>query len=209
MRPVASIDAWLPQTQCRRCEYPDCLAYAEAIVRGDADINRCPPGGDTTIDGLARLLGSSSGPLDSALQKFQGFRLARIVEQECIGCTRCIQACPVDAIIGSGKKMHTVLESLCTGCELCVPPCPVDCISLVQPAFTDRDNKNRWPEFPEESVSGFRNARRRHVARADRDKNNNEHKTAHLPCEKEKKAIRNEILAAVARSRRHRENVTF
>ncbi len=209
MRLVASIDAWLPQTQCRRCEYPDCLAYAEAIGRGDAAINRCPPGGDATINGLARLLGRPASPLDSGLPKFQGFRLARIVERECIGCTRCIQACPVDAIIGSGKKMHTVLESLCTGCELCIPPCPVDCIVLVQPAFTDRGNKNRWPEFPEESVSGFRNTRQRHVARTDRDRDNSESATAYVPYEKDKAAIRSEILAAVARSRKRRENVTF
>ena len=128
---LVGIDAWLPQTQCQSCEYDDCRDYAEAIANGSAAINRCPPGGETTIRGLAELLKRPVEALEPTLKPFNGYRIARVIEHECIGCTKCIQACPVDAIIGSGKRMHSVLESLCTGCELCIPPCPVDCIDMV------------------------------------------------------------------------------
>ncbi|WP_211214043.1 electron transport complex subunit RsxB [Arenimonas oryziterrae] len=127
------INRLLPQTQCGQCDFAGCRPYAEAIARGDADINRCPPGGDAGIRALALLLGREPKPLDPAHGIEKPPVVAFIREAECIGCTKCIQACPVDAIIGAPKLMHTVLADLCTGCELCIPPCPVDCIDLIPP----------------------------------------------------------------------------
>lgn len=124
------IDALLPQTQCEQCGYHGCRPYAEAMAAGEADINQCPPGGQTGIDNLAALLGCASKPLNPANGVEKPRTLARIIEPECIGCTKCIQVCPVDAIVGAGKRMHTVIDDRCTGCELCVPACPVDCIVL-------------------------------------------------------------------------------
>ena len=128
---VERIDRVLPQTQCGQCGYPGCKPYARAIASGEADINQCPPGGEAGIRALARLLGREAKPLnpDNGVEKPPVLALIR--ETECIGCTKCIQTCPVDAIIGAPKAMHTVLADLCTGCELCVPPCPVDCIDLI------------------------------------------------------------------------------
>ena len=126
------IDALLPQTQCRQCGYPGCRPYAEAVARGSADINRCPPGGDDTIGKLARLTGVSIKPLDPACGTPAPPAVAVIDEALCIGCTLCIQACPVDAIVGASKLMHTVIAVECTGCGLCIPPCPVDCISMAE-----------------------------------------------------------------------------
>jgi electron transport complex protein RnfB len=124
------IDAVLPQTQCEQCGYHGCRPYAEAIARNQAPINRCPPGGTAGIGKLAALLERPALPLDPAHGIEHPRMLARIVEADCIGCTKCIQACPVDAIIGASKLMHTVVADDCTGCELCVPACPVDCIVL-------------------------------------------------------------------------------
>jgi electron transport complex protein RnfB len=133
------IDAVLPQTQCEQCGYHGCRPYAEAIARGEAEINRCPPGGAAGIEKLAALLQRPALPLDPAYGAEKPRTLARIVEADCIGCTKCIQACPVDAIVGASKLMHTVLADDCTGCELCVPACPVDCIVLepMSPAQID------------------------------------------------------------------------
>jgi electron transport complex protein RnfB len=128
---VERIDAALPQTQCTRCGYEGCRPYAEAIAAGAADINRCPPGGDATIAILAALSGRRAGPLDAACGVHAPLRLAVVDESRCIGCTLCIDACPVDAIIGASKRMHAVLPDLCSGCELCVVPCPVDCITMI------------------------------------------------------------------------------
>lgn len=125
------IDALLPQTQCGRCTFQGCKPYAAAIARGDADINQCPPGGERTVHALAGLLGRSPQPVG---EQFGVVRsqpvVAWIDETACIGCAKCILACPVDAIAGAPKFMHTVLSTHCTGCELCIPPCPVDCIEL-------------------------------------------------------------------------------
>jgi len=121
------IDAILPQTQCGQCGYPGCKPYAEAMARGEADINLCPPGGKEGVRRLADLLGREAKPLDA---EEKPKRIARIDENLCIGCTLCIQACPVDAIVGAAKQMHTVIIRQCTGCELCLPPCPVECIAM-------------------------------------------------------------------------------
>jgi len=125
------IDALLPQTQCTKCGYDACRPYAEAIARGDADINQCPPGGDEGVGRIAALLGRETKPLNPANGLYRAPQAAVIDEATCIGCTKCILACPVDAIVGASKRMHTVIASWCTGCELCIPPCPVDCIALV------------------------------------------------------------------------------
>jgi electron transport complex protein RnfB len=132
---VNEIDALLPQTQCGQCSYPGCRPYAEAMASDEADINRCPPGGETTIKALADLLGREAKPLNPEIAASQPDTTIKTVavidEQTCIGCTLCIQACPVDAILGASKQMHTVIEQECTGCDLCLPPCPVDCIDMV------------------------------------------------------------------------------
>jgi len=127
---VDQIDVILPQTQCRQCGFQGCKPYAEAIARGEADINRCPPGGEAGVQALATLLGLTPKPLDASRGEQQPKSIAVIDEQRCIGCTLCIQACPVDAILGASKLMHTVIDSECTGCRLCLPPCPVDCIAM-------------------------------------------------------------------------------
>lgn len=124
------IDQLLPQTQCGQCGFRGCRPYAQAIADGQAGINQCPPGGATGIARLAALLDRPIVPLDTTHGIEKPRTLARIIENECIGCTKCIQACPVDAIVGAAKLMHTVLSDACTGCELCVPACPVDCIVL-------------------------------------------------------------------------------
>jgi electron transport complex protein RnfB len=133
MREISAdeIDALLPQTQCTKCGYPGCRPYAEAIARGEAGINQCPPGGEPGIRALAALLGVAFQTLDPANGVEQPRAAAFIREELCIGCTLCIQACPVDAIVGAPKLMHTVLTDACTGCELCVPPCPLDCIDML------------------------------------------------------------------------------
>ncbi len=127
------IDALLPQTQCGRCGYAGCRPYAEAIAHGTADINRCAPGGEAGIVKLATLLQRAVRPIDPDCGPIAPKRVALIDESACIGCTLCIQACPVDAIVGAAKQMHTVIARWCTGCELCLPPCPVDCIALIEP----------------------------------------------------------------------------
>ena len=126
---VDQINDVLPQTQCGQCGHPGCKPYAEAIAKGEA-INRCPPGGEAGIKALAELLELEVIELDESCGEETRPRVAVIREDECIGCTKCIQACPVDAIVGAAKLMHTVVESECTGCDLCVPPCPVDCIDM-------------------------------------------------------------------------------
>jgi len=128
------IDAALPQTQCTRCGYPTCRAYAQAIADGEADIDRCPPGGEAGVAALAGLLGRAPKALNPDYGVEQAPLVALIDEDVCIGCTKCIEACPVDAIVGAAKRMHTIIASECTGCELCLPPCPVDCIALVPTA---------------------------------------------------------------------------
>jgi electron transport complex protein RnfB len=128
---VERINDLLPQTQCAQCGYPGCRPYAEAIAADEAGINQCPPGGEEGIRALADLLGVEPKPLNASCGEHKPPVIALIDEQRCIGCTLCIQACPVDAIVGAARQMHTVIEQECTGCELCLPPCPVDCIELL------------------------------------------------------------------------------
>jgi len=144
---VDQIDALLPQTQCGQCTYAGCRPYAEAIAAGEADINQCPPGGETTIQALADLLGVDAKPLNPEHGEHKDRTVVEIDEQVCIGCTLCIQACPVDAILGAPKQMHTIIKDECTGCNLCIPPCPVECIHIVPVATTLRNWS--WPLPPE------------------------------------------------------------
>jgi len=125
------IDALLPQTQCTRCGYPGCRPYAQALARGEVAHNRCPPGGEATIQALSRRLGTEPLPLDPGCGAEGPHRVAVIDEARCIGCAKCLPPCPVDAIIGAPRLLHTVLSAWCTGCELCIAPCPVDCIAMV------------------------------------------------------------------------------
>lgn len=152
MATVAEIDALLPQTQCTRCGYPACRLYAQALADSSAGLNQCPPGGVTTIAALAALLHRPALPLNP-LNGVEGPALVALIDEEaCIGCAKCLPPCPVDAIIGAQKQMHTVVLSLCTGCELCVAPCPVDCITMVPrdqvpdapPAPQATDNRGRF-----------------------------------------------------------------
>ncbi len=150
--PVADkIDAILPQTQCGQCGFAGCRPYAEAIAKGEADINQCPPGGEAVILSLADLLGKDPKPLNAEHGEAKDIKTVVVIdEQQCIGCTLCIQACPVDAIIGAAKLMHTVIKAECTGCNLCIPPCPVDCIHIVPVGTTLQSWK--WPS-PEKTVA--------------------------------------------------------
>ena len=158
MASVEAIDALLPQTQCTRCGFNGCRPYAQAIAEGAAEINQCPPGGAATIAALASLLGRPALPLNPA-NGFEGPALLAVIDEErCIGCVKCLPPCPVDAIIGARKQMHTVIAALCTGCELCVAPCPVDCISMVR-----RDASSELPEEPDRLEN-----RRRHAAHTSR-----------------------------------------
>lgn len=138
---VDQIDAILPQTQCGQCGYPGCRPYAEAIASDEADINRCPPGGETVVIQLSELTGKEAKPLEAETKPKQ---VAFIREEECIGCVKCIAACPVDAIVGAAKFTHTVIRHECTGCELCVPVCPTDCIDMTGPQVTLRTWQ--WPK---------------------------------------------------------------
>ena len=131
MASADDIDALLPQTQCTRCGYQGCRPYAEAIAAGAAPINQCPPGGAATIAALAALLHRDALPLNP-VNGIEGPPLVALIDEAtCIGCAKCLPPCPVDAIIGARKQMHTIITALCTGCELCIAPCPVDCISMV------------------------------------------------------------------------------
>jgi electron transport complex protein RnfB len=149
---IRRIDGLLPQTQCTRCGFDGCRPYATAIADARADIDQCPPGGDAGVAKLAALLGHVAKPLNPEFGEYAPPRVALIDEDTCIGCTKCIQACPVDAIVGASKSMHTVIASWCTGCELCIPPCPVDCIVMADS-----------PQLPPAGLS-----RERHESRAAR-----------------------------------------
>ena len=181
------IDALLPQTQCTRCGFPACRPYADAIAAGEADINRCPPGGEAVLAALAELVDRPAPTLEATRGTPGPLLVARIDEGACIGCTLCIQACPVDAIIGAQKRLHGVLSSLCSGCELCIPPCPVDCI-VMEPAG------RTW------EIADAQAARKRHQARSARIGSRGE-LAAPSSDERKRKAA---VDAALARARARR-----
>jgi electron transport complex protein RnfB len=167
------IEDLLPQTQCTKCGYPACRPYAEAIADGSANFNQCPPGGAEGVARIAALLGKPVIPINPVHGNERERPVALIDESVCIGCTLCIQACPVDAIVGAAKQMHTVIASLCTGCDLCVPPCPVDCIAMV-PVTPGRTGWAAWSQSEADA------ARTRHDARTERLQRNKEENDARL-----------------------------
>ena len=171
---VDALDAVLPQTQCTRCGYPDCRAYAQAMADGAADINRCPPGG---AQGIVRLATLTGRPVQ-ALARERGIeaprRLAVIDEDWCIGCTLCIKACPVDCIVGESKQMHTVIDDLCTGCDLCLPVCPVDCISMVEVT----GKRTGWDAWSPQLADEARQRYAFHQLRVERERRENDERLA-------------------------------
>jgi len=185
-----TIDALLPQTQCTRCGFPDCHAYAQAIAAGEAAINQCPPGGEDGIRRLAGATGRPVIPLNPANGR-EGPRLLAVIDETwCIGCTLCIKACPVDCIIGAPKTMHTVVEADCTGCELCVPACPVDCIAM-RPVTGERTG---WAAWSAEQASRARAQYRFRQTRLQRERQENDERLARKAAEK---------LADIAAASRH------
>jgi len=173
---IEQINALLPQTQCGQCSYKGCRPYAEAIAEGRANINQCPPGGDEGIADLARLLGVAPKPLNTKFGEHKPKSVAFIIEEDCIGCVKCIAACPVDAILGAAKCMHTVLASECTGCELCIAPCPVDCI-IMKPLPADIGGLDRMQKS--------RLAKQRYEARCLRKENEAAEKAERVRKQKE------------------------
>jgi electron transport complex protein RnfB len=170
---AAAIDAALPQTQCTRCGYPDCRAYAQAIAEGEG-IDHCPPGGAEGIARLARIVGRAVVPLDPAHGVEGPRRLAVIDESWCIGCTLCIKACPVDCIVGAPKRMHDVVDAQCTGCELCIPVCPVDCISMVEVT----GERTGWAAWSEAQAAEARDRYAFHRLRMERERSENDERLA-------------------------------
>lgn len=205
----------LPQTQCTRCGYPDCAAYAQAIATGEAAINQCPPGGAEGISRLAALTGRPALPLDPAFGAEGPLTVAVIDEDWCIGCTLCLAACPTDAILGGNKRMHTVIEPHCTGCELCIPVCPVDCIRMESVS----GERTGWAAWTAQQAAMARQRYEFHSVRQQRSRQENElrleekarMKLADLPAHSQhtdpavldqKRAV---IEAALARARARRE----
>ena len=171
---IQALDDALPQTQCTRCGYPDCRAYATAIATQGAGINRCPPGGAEGIVRLAVLTGRQPQPLDPSCGREGPRRLAVIDENWCIGCTLCIKACPVDCIVGASKQMHTVIDDLCTGCDLCLPVCPVDCIEMVEVS----DARTGWSAWTPEQAGAARERYAFHRERTEREQRENDERLA-------------------------------
>ena len=197
---IEQVDALLPQTQCTQCGFEGCGPYAEAIAAGRADINRCPPGGEAVIQKLAALLRRPIRPLDPTCGVEKARHVAFIDEAQCIGCTLCVQACPVDAILGAPRQMHTVLTELCSGCDLCVAPCPVDCIAMRPAAGADAV----WDTWRARAARARFEARALRLAleKAERDKRLSRNTAEKLAlAEPDKHAA---IQAAIARARARR-----
>lgn len=207
-----AIDALLPQHQCQRCGYAGCRPYAEAIAAGTTGINRCPPGGNRMIKDLAQLTGQIPHPLAPEVEASTPAHVARIDPAACIGCTKCLPACPVDAIVGAGKRLHEVIDAACTGCGLCIPPCPVDCITL-EPVETEQEAQQYLDPPPAQADA----VRTRSALRADDLRVRHARHTARLTATRRQHrrrldaadadtpaARRDEIEAAVARVRARR-----
>lgn len=195
------IEDLLPQTQCTKCGYPACRPYAEAIAEGLASYNQCPPGGEEGVKRLATLLGRPVIPLNPVHGIERARPVAVIDESACIGCTLCIQACPVDAIVGAAKQMHTVIPELCTGCDLCVPPCPVDCITML-PVTAD---KTGWAAWSQDLADA---ARVRHDSRAirlEREKEENDARLAAKAAAKLKELDNESALSAEEKTEKERK----
>jgi electron transport complex protein RnfB len=171
---VDQIDALLPQTQCTKCGFSGCRPYAQAIYEGKADINQCPPGGKTGISKLALLLDREEKPLNQAFGTEQPRKVAFIIEKDCIGCTKCLPPCPVDAILGANKQMHTIITANCTGCELCIAPCPVDCIIMKE-----------LPDVSDWKQTDAHLAKQRYLAKQQRLQKQAEEKTKRLKKQKQ------------------------
>lgn len=203
---VEAIDAWLPQTQCTQCGYPRCVEYARAVAEGEADINQCPPGGSPTIAGIAALLERAPKPLNTDYGKHKPRTVVRIDEPRCIGCTLCIEACPVDAIVGAAKRMHTVIEAECTGCELCLPACPVDCIDVLAAPLPADTGASPWPEYSREQTQRARRRTRARIARLDRRARQRRLDRLHRRARSApgRGRMKEEISAAVSRARARR-----
>ena len=211
------VEDLLPQTQCTKCGYPACRPYAEAIAAGSASYNQCPPGGAEGVARIAALLGKPVIPINPVHGLERERPVAVIDESACIGCTLCIQACPVDAIVGAAKQMHTVIASLCTGCDLCVPPCPVDCIDM-QAATPGRTGWAAWSQADADAARARHDAR---TSRLQREKQENDARLAAKAIAKlaevdasnaqtdaeraEKERKRAIIQAAIERSRKQKE----
>ncbi len=199
---VQRLDALLPQTQCTRCGYPDCRSYADALAAGGARINQCPPGGAEGVRSLAAVLGQPELPLDPEFGIEAPRRVVYIEEATCIGCTLCVQACPVDAIIGAPKRMHAVIEAQCTGCELCLPVCPVDCIALEEASA----GATGWAAWSQDQADAARERYLQREARLARDQREEDERLARAtprvevdtPAADPKRAV---IEAALARAR--------
>lgn len=193
---VDAIDDCLPQTQCRQCDYAGCRPYAEAIVNDGERFDRCPPGGITTLFDLAGILQEDPQPFIAEMEKKSNPAMRAVIREDiCIGCTKCIQACPVDAIIGAAKQMHTIIQDLCTGCELCLPPCPVDCIDLIN---LEKPSKEIQKNLARQSRQRYEKRQLR-LARK-KQQQHREHQIAklnhrqHDTIEARKKAIRDAVL---------------
>lgn len=207
-----AIDAVLPQHQCQRCGYAGCRPYADAIAAGEADINRCPPGGETVLRDLARLTGRAPRPPAADVEQRQPEQVARIDPELCIGCTKCLPACPVDAIVGAGKQLHEVIEAACTGCGLCIPPCPVDCITLER-VESEAQARRRLDPAPAQAEAVRRRLRERAEELRERYASHGARLAARTRQRQRRldsadaddlAARRNEIAAAVARVREKR-----
>ncbi|MHB8742450.1 MAG: RnfABCDGE type electron transport complex subunit B [Sulfuricaulis sp.] len=216
-QPVISIDLIderLPQTQCTQCGYPSCRAYAEAIARGKADINQCPPGDNVTIQGLAILLHTTPKPLNPHFGLHKSRQRAVIDETRCIGCRKCLEACPVDAILGASKLMHTVIAQECSGCELCISPCPVNCITMVPVGAPPASEP--WPEFSLAEANHWRARTGHRLERLARRRHTRSMPTpgeilpssaeAVQPLSNDRERIRGEIRAAVERATKKRQS---
>jgi electron transport complex protein RnfB len=168
------IEDVLPQTQCTKCGYPACRPYADAIANGEADINQCPPGGLEGVRRIAAITGRAVIPINPVNGFERPRPVAFIDEQLCIGCTLCIQACPVDAIVGASKQMHTIVTSLCTGCDLCVAPCPVDCIVM----FPVTDERTGWDAWSQQQADAARDRHDFRTLRLQREREENDARLA-------------------------------